>query len=186
MTTNFEEAGIITEPDLSTSLTAREISLRKKFVEEYLTDYDGYQAAIRLGYNNIQAKVFSVRFLQEPFVLQQIRLAESSSGEAEMDELEIAKKRVIAGLNKEANYRGPGCSQAARVAALAKLAAIYGMDAPTKSKQEITGPDGMPLGQGVFVVPGIMTAEAWEAQAKAQQTKLTAPAAPNAPINPNA
>ena len=170
--TNEDYTAPIEEPDLRDTLTAPERSLRDKFVQEYLIDYDALQAAIRVGYSKSLAKQYATRFMLEPYTLQQIRLREAGP----LDETpDAAKQRVMVGLYREANYRGVGCSQSARVAALAKLAAIHGMDAPTKRINEITGPDGQPLGAGgIFVVPGIMTTEEWEKQAADQQAALVA------------
>lgn len=161
--------GIVEPNDSGAHLTHRERDLRDHFVNEYLVDYDQKSAAIRIGYGQSYAYEMSVRLMQCPYVLQQIKLKETT-GEEESDE--AMRKRVISGLIREANYKGPGCSASARVAALAKLAAIQGMDAPTRSKTEITGPDGQPLGGGMFVVPGIISVEEWEKAAAAQQAAL--------------
>lgn len=169
-------ADFIEEPDLTANMTPRERNLRDQFVKEYLTDYDKVAAAIRIGYHRSYAAEYAVKFMEEPYVLQQIKLAETTS---EDESPEAMKKRILVGLIREANYRGMGCSQSARVAALAKLAAIYGMDAPTRSQQELTGANGQPL-NGVFVIPGIMTTEQWEEQAAAQQSALV-----NNQISPN-
>jgi len=160
----------IDEPEVGADLSFRERALRDLFVNEYLVDYNEYAAAIRIGYSQAYAKEYSVRFMNEPYVLQQIRLKENAP--TPDDSVEDMKKRVMTGLIREANYRGPGCSQSARVAALSKLAAIHGMDAPIRSKTEITGADGQPLNGGVFVIPGVMTVEQWEAAAAEQQTAL--------------
>lgn len=159
-------------------LTKSEMELRDRFVVEYLTDYNAYNAAIRIGYAPAYAKDFCQRFMQEPYVLTKIREAEG--GNFEDPDPEVQKKMIVAGLWKEARNYGPGSSQAARVAALSKLSAFHGMDAPKKSQTELTGADGMPLGQGVFVVPGMVTAEEWAAQAAKQQEELVRPSGPPA------
>lgn len=163
----------IQEPDLSTSLSPRQKSLRDKFVEEYLIDRDSFKATVRVGYSANEAKLYHNRFMQEAYVLQQIRLRESSPLN---DSPEDAKNRVMLGLLREANYHGTGCSQSARVAALSKIASILGMDAPTKNQNQFIGADGQPIDGGFFVVPGILTAEEWEKQAAEQQAALVAPA----------
>lgn len=160
----------------SPALTKAEMELRDRFVAEYLADYDAYKAAIRIGYAPAYAKDFCVRFMQEPYVLGKIRLAEGGSQD-DLD-VETQKKMIVAALWREAKNMGAGSSQAARVAALAKLSAFYGMDAPKTSKTELTGADGLPLGAGVFVVPGMVTAEEWAKQAEAQQEELVRPTAP--------
>jgi hypothetical protein len=159
-------------------LTQAERELRDRFVTEYLTDYDQYKAAIRIGYAPAYAKEFSGRFMLEPYVLTRIREAEGGA----TDDLNVdtQKKMIVAALWKEARNMGMGSSQAARVAALSKLSAFYGMDAPKTSKTELTGADGLPLGSGVFVVPGMVTAEEWAKQAEQQQAELVKPTAPPA------
>lgn len=157
-------------------LTASERELRDRFVTEYLTDYDQYKAAIRIGYAPAYAKDFSARFMTEPYVLNKIRAAEG--GDVEDTDPDVQKKMIVAGLWREARNMGAGSSQAARVAALSKLSAFYGMDAPKTTKTEVTGADGLPLGSGVFVVPGMVTAEEWAKQAEAQQADLVKPSAP--------
>lgn len=161
--------GIVEPDNLAAHLTHREKALRDLFVNEYLVDYDAKSAAIRVGYGQSYAHEMATRLMQCSYVQQQITLKEKTTEE---EDDAAMRKRVITGLIREANYKGPGCSPSARVAALSKLAAIQGMDAPTRSKTEITGPDGQPLGGGVFVVPGICTVEDWEARAAAQQAAL--------------
>jgi hypothetical protein len=169
----------IQEPDVTSQFTAGERALRDLFVKEYLVDYDALAAAIRCGYPHTFAKEYSIRFMQCPYVLREIRAKQVS--EEDQESPEAMKKIIMAGLMREANYRGPGSSQAARVAAFAKLASIHGMDAPIRSKTELTGADGQPLnaGGGLFVVPGLMSVEEWEAKAAAQQEELTRDTADN-------
>ncbi len=157
-------------------LTKSEMELRDRFVKEYLTDYDAYKAAIRIGYAPAYAKDFCQRFMTEPYVLGKIRDIEG--GETDDLDVEVQKKMIVAALWREAKNMGAGSSQAARVAALSKLSAFYGMDAPKTNKTELTGADGLPLGSGVFVVPGMVTAEEWARQAEAQQEELVRPSSP--------
>lgn len=166
------------ESSLAPTLTKAEMELRDRFVAEYLTDYDHYKAAIRIGYAPAYAKDFGQRFMTEPYVLGKIRDAEG--GTTNDLDIDVQKKMIVAALWREAKNMGAGSSQAARVAALAKLSAFYGMDAPKTSKTELTGADGLPLGSGVFVVPGMVTAEEWAKQAEAQQEELVRPSSPPA------
>jgi len=166
--------GPIGEPEEGPELTFREKALRDQFVGEYLTDYSPLAAAIRIGYPKAYAKEMAARFMEEPYVLKKIREQESTSEDVSPD---VMKKRIMAGLVREANDRGPGSSQAARVAALSKLAQMHGMDAPRRT--EITGADGAPLGEGAFVVPGVITMEEWERAAEQQQAELVKPDAPS-------
>lgn len=153
------------------SYTWREKALRDLFVKEYLVDYDSVGAAMRVGYNRGIAKEYAVRLMDEPYVMREIAKYEGTPAEESED---VLKKRIMAGLIREANYRGPGSSQAARVAALGKLAQLNGMEPATRTKTELTGADGQPLAAGQFVIPGIMTPEQWEPFAAQQQADLVA------------
>ncbi len=162
-------SGPIEEPEIEHDMSPREIAICDAFVIEYLVDYDQKAAAKRLGYSDSLANEYGSRFMGKPYVAQKIRLQETATAS---DTEEMMHHRILTGLIKESNYRGPGSSQGARVAALSKLAQIYSMEPPTRTKNEHSGPDGQPLGNGVFVVPGIMTTEQWTAQAAAQQEEL--------------
>lgn len=151
------------------SYTDRELKLRDSFVKEYLKDYSPINAAIRIGYSRSIAKEYAQRFMDEPYVARKISQMEEAPIE-EIDETTF-KKRIMAGLYKEANNYGPGSTQAARVAAWAKLAHLQGMEPASKVKSEITGADGAPLA-GTFVLPGMMTPEQWESAAAKQQEDL--------------
>lgn len=167
---DFEDQ-TISEPEYTVTLTLRERQLRDKFVEEYLCDYDALKAAQRIGYSLAFAKEYSVKLMEDPYVLQQIKKIE---GDPETDDPETIKKRIVAGLLREANFKGSGSSQSARVAAWSKLSSIYQMDTVPKGPE-----DGE--GAGEFVVPGMITEEEWTRRAAAQQTELTAPESP-APV----
>ena len=168
---NFEEL----QTKVQISLTQSEMELRDKFVIEYLKDYDAFAACIRIGYAHAFAKEFCARFMTETYVLNKIKQVELKPLEEEDLNETTQKRKVYAALWKEANSFGFGTSQSARVAALAKLSSFLGMDAPTRSQQELTGKDGKPLGAGVFVIPGVMSTEQWAEQAEAQQAELTRP-----------
>ena len=150
-----------------------EKALRDKFVAEYIKDYNELKACVRIGYAPAFAREFSGRFMTEPYVLNKIQAAENTV-EDDFDE-DTQKKKIVSALWREANNYSMGSSQSARVAALAKLSGFYGMDAPSRSQTELTGRDGKPLGQGVFIVPGLVTAEEWAKQAAEQQEELTKP-----------
>lgn len=162
----------IEEPDepQERSYTYREKALRDLFINEYLVDYDAIGAAIRVGYNRGIAKEYAVRFMDEAYVAREIARREAAP---EKSDEEALKKRIMAGLVREANYRGPGSSQAARVAALGKLAQLNGMEPASKTQTQLTGPNGEPLqGPGNFIIPGVMTPEQWALAAAQQQADL--------------
>ena len=147
------------------NMNAREKALRDLFVSEYLVDYDALRACQRCGFVYQFAVEFARKFMDEPYVQQQIN-AIKFKDLPEREMAEYNKKRIANALMQEAHYKGPGSSQAARVAALGKLAAMHGMDAPKKSEQTITHRGG------VMAVPGIAQLDDWEQTASASQDKL--------------
>ena len=60
-----------------TELTARQ----QRFVEEYLVDLDGAQAAIRAGYSGRRAKVTAYELLQEPAIAAAIEAGKAARSE---------------------------------------------------------------------------------------------------------
>ena len=60
-----------------TELTARQ----QRFVEEYLVDLDGTQAAIRAGYSGRRAKVTAQELLQEPAIAAAIEAGKAARSE---------------------------------------------------------------------------------------------------------
>jgi hypothetical protein len=115
------------------TLTKQERELRKRFVDEYLTDYDAFSAAIRLGYQEAFAQQYAKKFLTEPYTLKLIKEKEAEFGIKTEDDQH--RKKIIAGLYREAHSRFN--SGSARVAALTQLAKIIGIEAPVKTQQEV-------------------------------------------------
>lgn len=151
---------------MTPELSLAEKAVRDRFVKEYLIDYDQKRAAIRCGYGESFAGAYSDKFMAEPYVLQQIKAQELAFADDPDAEEESTKRIIRAGLLREANYRGPGSSHSARVNALAKLAVIHDMDAPTKIEADINQRGG------VMMVPGIASADDWSMVAAAAQKKL--------------
>ena len=142
----------VMEPGLSDS----EKSLRDIFVREYLFDFNPLQAAIRCGFMSKFAEQYAANFMKEPYVLKRI-------AELKMDTDEEANKQSIkAALLREAHYHGEDSSHSARVSALAKLSAIYGLD---KSGEDGKG------GTGVMIVP-VANESDWENVAQSGQKQL--------------
>lgn len=152
-------------------LTAQEKELRELFVREYLEDYDEKAACIRCGFTENYAAQYAAQFMGEMFVRK--RIIELSKDVKKKDDetcKEQSRQQILSSLFREANYRGPGASHGSRVAALSKLASLFGMDAPTKVEQTIEHKGG------VMAVPGIASVESWEQQAIVSQQKLTSEA----------
>lgn len=148
------------------ALSQAEIALRNKFVDEYLTDFDALAAAIRIGFLRSVAEEYAQQLIQDPYVQQQISKRQA---ELEANPKEAAKRRrrlTEMALYREAHYKGPGSSHAARVSALAKLAAIYDMDAPTRIEKKVTHRGG------VMMIPVIASLDEWEKAAQNSQQRL--------------
>jgi len=150
---------------IADDMNPREKALRDLFVSEYLVDYDALRAAQRCGFNFQFAVEYAKKFMQEPYVQQQINAVKFREY-PEHDVATYEKKRIMASLIAEAHYKGPGSSHSSRVAALSKLASIYGMDAPKKIEQSITNRGG------VMAVPGIAKLDDWENAASQSQDAL--------------
>lgn len=154
------------EQSMQAPLSENEKRLRERFVEQYMQDFNVRGAAMRMGFVETVALDFGMKLLNDPYSQQLISLAQSAEPVDEKTEESETKRKIRALLLKEANYHGPGSSHSARVSALAKLSAFYGMDAPVKSKIDITHQGG------VMAVPGIASVDDWEKQAEATQEQL--------------
>lgn len=119
--------------EMADTLTKQERSLRQRFVEEYLADYDAVGAAIRLGYQEAFAQQYAKQFLTEPYTLKLIKEREAEFGI--LTEEDQHRKKIVAGLYREAHSRFN--SGAARVAALTQLAKIIGIEAPVKTELKV-------------------------------------------------
>lgn len=147
-------------------LTPEAKAWRDKFVAQYLIDRDYEKAAIRVGYSPNFAREVGAAFMKEPYVLREIeRLSIATVEDSEnVSDLDSAKRRIIAKLWKEVNSEGG--SQAARVAALKQLCAVYGLEKPRKSEQTVVHRGG------VMMVPAMLSVTEWEQAAQQQQEQL--------------
>lgn len=133
---------------------------RDRFIAEYLVDFHGPNAILRSGGASSTAAKMAYEFLREPYVTRRIREVIDSMEEADL----INRKRILAGLIREANYTGIGASHGARVSAYSKLASILGMDAPQKVQHQVSG--------GVMVIPVTANLSDWETVAEQKQLAL--------------
>ena len=121
---------------MSPELSEQERKFRDEFVREFLVDYNPFEAALRLGFSKEYAIEYAAKFMNEPYVQKRIKDMELEGGIE--DDFDRNKKKVMAALFREASYKGPGSSHSARVSALSKLSTIFGMEAPVKTKTELT------------------------------------------------
>lgn len=165
---------IVLDAAMMPPMSDREKALRDLFVREYLQDYSAFAAALRCGFMRSFADEYAKKFMDEPYVRQQIQaMSYGLEGDEEAEEA-YNKKRVLNGLMREAHYHGEGSSAAARVSALGKLAVIYGMD-----KTGLNPPPGGEVNKirgGVMRVPDIADVTTWEEVAQNSQEKLVADA----------
>lgn len=123
----------ISVSEMAETLTKQERTLRQRFVEEYLADYDAIAAAIRLGYQEAFAQQYAKQFLSEPYTLRLIKEKEAEFGI--LTEEDQHRRKIVAGLYREAYNRFNTGS--ARVAALTQLAKIVGIEAPVKTELKV-------------------------------------------------
>lgn len=151
-------------------MNPREKALRDMFVSEYLIDFDQVKAAMRCGFNQQFAVEYSRKFMEESYVQKRINEVRFMKVDDRALE-EFDKTRIRSSLMAEAHYYGPGSSSASRVAALGKLALMYGMEAPKKVDVNAVHRGG------VMAVPGIASLEDWEKGAAESQDELVKHAA---------
>lgn len=156
---SFYDQGLVPEP--SAAMQRR----YDEFVTEYLRDYDDVAACRRMGYNEQYAPVYAMEFMKAPYVAKQIKLREEAEEEIDEEkEVERQSRIIKANLIREANYFGPGSSHSGRVAALAQLSKILGIE-QSKIVSEHKG--------GVMLVPATATdVENWERVAAENQDNL--------------
>lgn len=133
-----------------------------KFFDEWTFDRSWFLAAIRCGFQENYAKQYGLMLFHEPYV--QCKIKEWELAYPENDKLQKKRdaERLMIRLRDMIERPYP----ASQVAALGKMAAILGLNAPIKTEQNLTHRGG------VMQVPGIAEAEAWEQAASASQSAL--------------
>lgn len=162
----MEELGPEHFDDRFANISERSKLIRRKFIGEYIKDYNATAAVGRMGYKweSGQAQL-GWKLLHEPYT--QYYLARMIK---EMDEKAIVGRNdVLHGLLKEANENGLDASHAARISAWRALAKALGMEI---TKVEVSGN----VGGGVMAVPMATSPEEWERNCAEAQAKLKAKA----------
>lgn len=96
---------------------------QQRFVQEYLKDLNGTQAAIRAGYSPRTANEQAARLLAKVSVATLVSDGAKRSAEAAM----VTTRDVLHGLLTEARRMGRGSKHSARVAAWAHLGKHLGL-----------------------------------------------------------
>lgn len=118
-------------------LTKFEKKIRDKFVDEFFKDENYLNAAIRVGYSGFRSTEFAHRFERDTYVQKKIQEVRATKPDIEDEKRTPRQREIIKGLRNEAFNNGPGSTHSARVTALAKLATIENMDAPTKIETKV-------------------------------------------------
>lgn len=143
------------------NLSPAALEFRRRFISEYLIDFNAAGAYRRAGGKGKGKQVYNMAYelTHEPYVALKIREAVDAAEEKEL----VNRNRVIAGLVREANYNSIGAQHGARVTAWSRLGAFLGME--TKRVEA-----NLALRGGVLVVPMTETNETWaERAAEAQR-----------------
>lgn len=112
---------------LQPALSPHEKQLRDRFVNEYLVDYDAWAACVRVGFIKSVAMTYASELMEDPYVRREISRLEKERVVTAADEKGKATmhSQLESWYLREANYRGPGASHAARISALNSLAKIH-------------------------------------------------------------
>ena len=104
--------------------SGQEKALRDLFVQEYIKDFDPFQACLRVGFQAAFAVEYAKRFMSEAYVQRKIADLQRATPENEDAQAKQDKALVLSVL-RQAAQNGP---YASRVQAAAKLATILGLD----------------------------------------------------------
>lgn len=115
-------------------MEAAELSPRQaKFVDEYLIDGNGTQAAIRAGYGAAGARVAAYRLLTNVAVSSLIE----ARRQADATRLCIGRENVLAGLLEAVEMAREERNPAGMIAGLREIAKLQGYYAPTSVKVDL-------------------------------------------------
>lgn len=104
-----------------------------RFVEEYLVDGNGTQAAIRAGYSASGAYTEASRLLRNAEIANAIKTRQ----EADSERLRVSRERVVAMLLAAYDQARVQAEPAAMVSAARELGRLMGFYAPTQSRVEL-------------------------------------------------
>lgn len=134
-----------------------------KYAERYLLIGNTRQAALDVGVPADSVNEFIQNTTKHPEVLR--ILAEAELEMPNFEDQTSVKKYILKQLMKEANFKGAGAQQSARIAALKAIAELTGIEPPKKVEVN-SGMQG-----GMMMVP-LMDAAMWETSAEKMQDEL--------------
>lgn len=119
----------------SDSVEHKLTSKQERFIDEYLIDFNGKQAAIRAGYSPETAAAIAYENLKKPYLLDEIERRKALLA----DKCEITKEEILADLRmiKDAHKNKPNPGHA--IKAIEIINKMLGFDAPSQmQEQDIT------------------------------------------------
>ena len=134
-----------------------------KYAERYILIGNPKQAALDVGVPPDSVNEFLQNTKSHPEVLMLIAQAETEM--PDFEDANSVKKWILKALMKEANFRGLGAQQSARITALKAIAELTGIE-PAKKIDVNAGIPG-----GMLLLP-VMDAAAWETSAATMQEDL--------------
>ena len=152
---------IVREKSRNTMLDLDDIYL--KYAQRYILIGNPKQAALDVGVPADSVNEFLQNTKSHPEVLMLIAQAETEM--PDFDDATSVKKWILKALMKEANFRGLGAQQSARITALKAIAELTGIE-PAKKIDVNAGIPG-----GMLLLP-VMDAAAWETSAAEMQEDL--------------
>ena len=137
----------------------------RKFVTEYLKDYDAVKSVIRVGLNPLHAQHIAKEFLESSFVLNLIKEEEAKSAHM-MSDPELMKGEIIKQLLSILKNDGETLKAAERISAAKMLTDLLQL-APKQTQSETAVTN-------VMICPPQMDADSWSALAIQSQSDLKA------------
>lgn len=115
-------------------MTSPKLTTRQaRFVEEYLVDGNGTQAAIRAGYSASGAYTEASRLLRNAEVARAIKTRQ----EVDSERLRVSRERVVTMLLAAFEQARVQAEPAAMVSAARELGRLMGFYAPTQARVEV-------------------------------------------------
>lgn len=136
-----------------------------KYARRLLDIGNPTQAALEVGVPKDTVNEFLMIAKQHPKVQEILSADDDDETDfAELDQTQVRKK-ILKQLWREAQYRGQGAQQAARISALKAIGEITGIEAPKKIDVN-TAAQG-----GIMMIP-MMDADMWAESAEKMQKEL--------------
>lgn len=154
-----------TEPEGLDIFTEKQKNRCRVFATEYIKDFNGYGAALRMGYSKASAAPMSHALFHNPYTQLCIQEIISKAEEQAL----VTATGIIAGLLREANHFGVDGGSAARTQAWRALAKIKGMEVQTIKQESAVTVQG-----GVMALPFAASLAEWEAATVKAQEALKA------------